>query len=451
VGDKILLSQFLDCLEGVTRRQVEARRAEDPDLSYQQIFDDVDMQFSRTVKQTGRAKLQKLTLENAGKSWISMKDFHTFDAEFRILRADCKGMSDDEARNLYQCALPGFLAEAVQKQLLRKERKPCAIFHGMAGYTPKQLRGWLEESLATDFPKVVMENENMVVYCHDETQFRQLLSLNNRRLSNGQTISIIGVDAQLTLDEIRQICKDILQPRENVYEMKNAKGGVNKWQPRSSRVATVEDEGSNADDEEHQVAMVATQGAAKSQPAPPSSTAATKGTSSQAQRSLKAGGRGKKRLGKGSTAGPPTSSSSSSNSHSVSNANVQSPPQTMMHELQISVRNEPPAQQSGKGSFKGGKSGNSWAPRNDWSNAWQGNGSNWQNTTSGKGGRGKGNNNGGGCFICTAPDHWMNECPLGDGGKGGKGGKGSGKGSSNQTSNQGGGQSGGRTAPPLTL
>ena len=123
----------------------------------------------------------------------------------------------------------------------------------------------------------------------------------------------------------------------------------------------------------------------------------------------------------------------------------------MMHELQISVRNEPPAQQSGKGSFKGGKSGNSWAPRNDWSNAWQGNGSNWQNTTSGKGGRGKGNNNGSGCFICTAPDHWMNECPLGDGGKGGKGGKGSGKGSSNQTSNQGGGQSGGRTAPPLTL
>ena len=418
MDDKILLSQFLDCLEGVTKRQVEARRAEDPDLSYQQIFDDVDMQFSRTVKQTSRAKLQKLTLENAGKSWISMKDFHTFDAEFRILRADCKGMSDDEARNLYQCALPGFLAEAVQKQLLGKERRPCAIFHGMFGYTPKQLRGWLEESLGAEFPKVVMENQNMVVHCNDEAQFRQLLSLNNRRLSNGQTISIIGVDAQLSLDEVRQICKDNLQPRENVYEMKHANGTTKKWQPRSSRVATVEDEGSNADDEEPQVAMVAPQGTARSQPAPPSSTGATQGTNSHAHRSSKAGGRGNKRPGKGRKAGPPNSSSSSSNSHSVTNANAQSPPQTMMHELQISVRNEPPAQQSGKGSFKGGKSGDSWPPSNDWPNAWQVKGSNWQNPThSGKGGRGKGNNNGSGCFLCVAPDHWIHGCPHGDGGK----------------------------------
>ena len=85
-----------------------------------------------------------------------MLDFSTFDAEFRILRADCKGMGDDEARNLYQCALPIFLAEAVQKQILRKERTPSAIFQGLTGVTPKQLKEWLDDSLGKNFPKVTL-------------------------------------------------------------------------------------------------------------------------------------------------------------------------------------------------------------------------------------------------------------------------------------------------------
>ena len=134
-------------MDNVTKRQIEARRAENAHMSYQHIFDEVDLPFSRTVKQTNREKLQTLTLQCSKGEIITMKDFNSFDAELRILGADCKGMSDDEAGNLYQCALPIFLAEAVQKQILRKERRPNAIFHGLSGDVPPCIMSCIRSAL----------------------------------------------------------------------------------------------------------------------------------------------------------------------------------------------------------------------------------------------------------------------------------------------------------------
>ena len=402
VDDKILLAQFLDCMDNVTKRQIEARRAENAHMSYQQIFDEVDLQFSRTVKQTSRAKLQTLTLQWSKGERITMKDFNSFDAEFRILRADCKGMSDDEARNLYQCALPIFLAEAVQKQILRKERRPNAIFHGLSGVTPKQLRDWLDESLGTNFPSVTMENHQMVVHCHDDAQFRTLFTLNGRPLSNGETISISSMDAQLSLEEIRQTCKDVLQPRENVQEMKNVAPSVKRLSshvaPRPSRVARMEEEGSTADDDDEpsEVAQVAPQGPAKAQSGPPSSSGATAGSSHFKKGNGTDGRRPKKAFGKGSGKSPPQTSSSSSSSsapQSGSNQNVNAvmPPQNTAHDININIRNDPPPQQTGKGA-----NNSSWTTHNNWQyqqNAWNGKGYNQSYNAShsfGKNGKGKG-------------------------------------------------------------
>ena len=68
---------------------------------------------------------------------ITMGDFKNFHAEFRTLRADCPEMGKDEAKNLYVNGLPLFLAEAVQKDLLRKEKRPRAIFVGLQGHSQK--------------------------------------------------------------------------------------------------------------------------------------------------------------------------------------------------------------------------------------------------------------------------------------------------------------------------
>ena len=76
-----------------------------------------------------------------------------------------------------------------------------------------------------------MERLGMVVYSLGEAQHRQLLALNGRLLSNGETIQVKKLEPHLALSEMRQICHDTLQPKEHVQEMKAA-GGGNRIAPR---------------------------------------------------------------------------------------------------------------------------------------------------------------------------------------------------------------------------
>ena len=140
VDETILLTQFIECVDPINKREVEARRAEEPNLGYQQIFHEVDQRFSRTVRQTSRAKLQALNLQWVKGERVTMREFSKFDADCRILKADCRGMGEDEAKNIYQSALPLFLAEAVQKELLRKERWPTALLQGLGPMPIKETR-----------------------------------------------------------------------------------------------------------------------------------------------------------------------------------------------------------------------------------------------------------------------------------------------------------------------
>jgi hypothetical protein len=314
VDEKILLTQFLECVDPTTKREIEARRAEEPNLGYQQIFHEVDQRFSRTVRQTSRAKLQALNLQWVKGERVTMREFSKFDADFRILKADCRGMGEDEAKNIYQSALPLFLAEAVQKELLRKERRPTALLQGLGPIPIKQAREWLDETLSTSFHHISNENGNFVVHCVDDTQFRKLMGLNGRALSNGQVISITARDAQVNLEEIRKICHDVLETRELVQEMKMSATpnkrfpqnqpppvpwhGYKKWDGGS-------DEDADGAQEPHAIAEVAQ-----------ATSQAARGTPQGARHAK--GSPPHKGHGKGSGAAPPATFSSSPSSSSSS-------------------------------------------------------------------------------------------------------------------------------------
>ena len=102
-------------MDPTTKREIEARRAEEPNLSYQQIFQEVDQRFSRTVKQTSRAKLQALTLQWVKGERVTMREFSKFDADFRILKADCRGMGEDEAKTFTKVPSPYSLPKQCKK------------------------------------------------------------------------------------------------------------------------------------------------------------------------------------------------------------------------------------------------------------------------------------------------------------------------------------------------
>ena len=219
VDNQILLMQFADAVDPITRKIIEARRAEDDGLTYQQIFAEIDGRFSKSARQSSRARLESIFLKSSYGIRMTMKDFEAFDAEFRLLRSECKEVGDEEAKRLYQRALPTFLIENLQKKILRKEETPTVIFSGMHA-TADQVKAWLENVLQTQRLRVTAENGAFLVECKDVSQQLQILALNGRVLTNGAILGVKTQEAQLTFDEMRQIFRQTLQPRENAAEIK---------------------------------------------------------------------------------------------------------------------------------------------------------------------------------------------------------------------------------------
>ena len=120
VDNQILLTQFADAMDSVAKKIIEARRAEDDTLTYQQFFAEIDAHFSKSARQSSRARLESICLKSTYGTRMTMKEFEAFDAEFRLLRSECREVGDEEAKRLYQRALPTFLIENLQKKYCEK-------------------------------------------------------------------------------------------------------------------------------------------------------------------------------------------------------------------------------------------------------------------------------------------------------------------------------------------
>ena len=224
VDGQILLTQFADAMDPVTKKIIEARRAEDEALTYQQIFAEIDARFSKSARQSSRARLETICLKASYGTRMSMKEFEAFDAEFRLLRSECKEVGDEEARRLYQRALPEFLIESLQRKIMRKEESPTVMLRGLTGATGAEMKTWVDALLGTSVLRVTAEGTGYLVHCRDQPQQVQVLSLNGRVLTTGQLLSASDHEVQLSFEEMRQICRQTLQPRENAHEIKTAAG-----------------------------------------------------------------------------------------------------------------------------------------------------------------------------------------------------------------------------------
>ena len=243
LDDRILVSQFCESMDAVTKKIIDARRAENPDLTFGEIFQEVDVKFTKSARNTSRGKLEQMQLISAVHGKLTMREWENFDADFRILRSECSEIGDEEARRLFQKALPVFLIEHLQKELLRREKNPRAVFVGQSGCAPYQIKKWLEETFGTTFVRVTQEKVGIVVCCQDQAQFGTLLTLHGQRLQTGEVMSVRPIDPQLSLEEMRAICREALQPRENAFEIKaHVPPPFQKQPPRPSRVAAVGNE-----------------------------------------------------------------------------------------------------------------------------------------------------------------------------------------------------------------
>ena len=113
----------------------------------------------------------------------------------------------------------------------------------MTGASTAQMKMWVDGLLGTNVQRVTEHDNGYQVHCRDQAQQVQVLSLHGRVLTTGQLLSATAQEAELTFEEMRQICRQTLQPRENAQEIKAAAGSAPpppRNAQRQSQVAMVE-------------------------------------------------------------------------------------------------------------------------------------------------------------------------------------------------------------------
>ena len=197
----------------------EARKAEDDGLTFAQIFSEVDTCFSKGAKLSTRAKLENICLKSPYGTKLTMKEYETFDAEFWLLKSECRDVSEEETKRLYERALPRFLIESLHKELLRREDQLLVLVHPTVQQSAELTKTWLERYLHVDFRKASRKGLGTILHCRSAAQQSQVLALNGRTTSDGQVIKVETQDPVLSLEEMRAICRRTLQPRERADEV----------------------------------------------------------------------------------------------------------------------------------------------------------------------------------------------------------------------------------------
>ena len=221
IDDAIIFAQFLECLDSVTKKIVDARRAEQPNLTFKELFNEIDARFTRNSKQVSRSKLEQLSLKSFNSTRMTMKEFEAFDAEFRLLKTECSDMSEDEAKRLFEKSLPKFLIEKIQAELLKREDQPTVFMKQWVGSSVEACKVWLEQILDTEFARVTQKGNGALIQCNSPSQTNQLLALDGRMISDGRTLQFEAVPPLVTFEEMRNICRRFLRPRESADEIKS--------------------------------------------------------------------------------------------------------------------------------------------------------------------------------------------------------------------------------------
>ena len=214
--------------------------------AFQVLWNDLDREMSKKASQSSRARLDALELTWQGR--VTMKDFKFFDAKFRQMLAEQKYLSQKEASDMYIRKLPSFLVERVQKEIGKFENKECLLLRGLPSLTLHEAKLFVQ-SVVGQMPMCCKKLDDGFFIClHTIDEARQLLARDRMALSSGGMLLVERASFWLSLDEVADLVKQALEPREMADEIKK-NYAPQKFKPKA-RIQEVEME---QGDEEHEL------------------------------------------------------------------------------------------------------------------------------------------------------------------------------------------------------
>ena len=174
-----------------------------------------------------------------------MKDFELFDSEFRLLTSGSNSLSQKEASFAYSRKLPNFLLEKIEKERLRHGGNEILLVKGLSQLTTSEMRSFIQNVIG-QYPTVCKKIEDgFLVGVHFKEQCQVLMQRNGQALSSGGVFSAEKSEYFLNVDEISEIVRQTLEPRESAEEIKR-NFAPQKFKPKA-RVQEVDMEEENED------------------------------------------------------------------------------------------------------------------------------------------------------------------------------------------------------------
>ena len=219
VSDTQILTIFKGVLDDASVEKLEGEQFGDPDMTYEEFFATMDLEFGGEDHTNLRSKWYNLRVRHSGS--LKLRDWRSFSAPFFKLMAMVEDATEEEAERLMLKALPVEWRRKVEIEVSKRNREGQMVVEGL----PLQL----DEAMVHQFitaetgvqPKrvKVLAPGKWRIQGQDEEHRREIMRMDRQRLDNGVRIVVKLVEDRLHVKDIDALMRRWLQVDDRVSQV----------------------------------------------------------------------------------------------------------------------------------------------------------------------------------------------------------------------------------------
>jgi uncharacterized membrane protein YgcG len=266
VSETQMLTIFKGVVDDASVEKLEGEQFRDADLTYEEFFATMDLEFGGEDHANMRAKWYNLRVRHAGS--LKLRDWRSFSAPFFKLMAMVEDATEEEAERLMLKALPVEWRRKVEIEVSKRNREGQMVVEGLPFHMDEAM---VQQFVTTETgvqPKRVrvIAPGKWKIQGADEEHRREIMKLNRQRLEGGARITIKLVEDRLTVKDIDMLMRRWLHVDDRVNQVMRGDRGDDRGRrddrPRFTREVTAED----TESEEGVIAAVSEYGKGKPRP-----------------------------------------------------------------------------------------------------------------------------------------------------------------------------------------
>ena len=245
VTDTQILTIFKGVIDDASVEKLEGELFRDADMSYEEFFATMDLEFGGEDHTNLRSKWYNLRVRHSGT--LKLKDWRSFSAPFFKLMAMVEDATEEEAERLMLKALPVEWRRKVEMEVSKRNRDGHMVIDGLPPHMDVAMVHQFITAETGHQPKRVtlLSPGKWKIQGADEEHRREIMKLDRQRLDTGTRIAVKLVEDRLTVKDIDVQMRRWLQVDDRVSHVLKGDRGDDRMRRddrhRYTREVSIED------------------------------------------------------------------------------------------------------------------------------------------------------------------------------------------------------------------